>query len=55
MSTAAAQQLAVLRSAAGVLAPPRAFIAVEGPDAESFLQNLLTQDLAGIGPGARCC
>ena len=51
MTATAAQQLAALRSAAGVLTPPRAFIAVEGPDAESFLQNLLTQDLAGLTDG----
>lgn len=46
-----ADQLAALRSGCGVLAPARAFVAVEGPDAEAFLQNLLTQDLAGIADG----
>lgn len=52
MAAAPADQLAALRSASGVLAPPRAFVAVEGPDAESFLQNLLTQDLTGLADGA---
>lgn len=52
MSTASpADQLVALRTACGVLAPARAFVAVEGPDAEAFLQNLLTQDLAGIVDG----
>jgi len=46
-----ADQLAALRSACGVLAPVRAFVEVAGPDAEAFLQNLLTQDLAGIADG----
>jgi folate-binding protein YgfZ len=44
-------QLAALRTGCGVLAPARAFVAVAGPDAEAFLQNLLTQDLAGIADG----
>lgn len=46
-----ADQLAALRAGCGVLAPTRTFVAVEGPDAETFLQNLLTQDLAGIADG----
>lgn len=46
-----ADQLAALRSVCGVLAPVRAFVEVAGPDAEAFLQNLLTQDLAGIADG----
>ena len=46
-----AEQLAALRTGCGVLAPARAFVAVEGVDAEAFLQNLLTQDLAGITDG----
>ena len=46
-----ADQLVALRTACGVLAPTRAFVAVEGADAESFLQNLLTQDLNGLADG----
>lgn len=46
-----ADQLVALRTACGVLAPARAFVAVEGADAESFLQNLLTQDLNGLADG----
>jgi folate-binding protein YgfZ len=46
-----ADQLAALRTGCGVLAPARAFVAVEGADAESFLQNLLTQDLSGLADG----
>jgi folate-binding protein YgfZ len=46
-----ADQLTALRSACGVLAPVRAFVEVAGPDAEAFLQNLLTQDLEGIADG----
>jgi folate-binding Fe-S cluster repair protein YgfZ len=46
-----ADQMHALRSGCGVLAPPRAFVAVAGPDAESLLQNLLTQDLAGMADG----
>lgn len=49
--TAPADQLAALRTGCGVVVPARAFIAVTGPDAEAFLQNLLTQDLAGICDG----
>ncbi len=37
----------------------RALIAVEGADAETFLQNIVTTDLAALGDGearpARCC
>jgi folate-binding protein YgfZ len=44
-------QLAALRTGCGVLAPARAIVAVEGLDAEALLQNLLTQDLAGIADG----
>ena len=50
-SASPAEQLAALRAGCGVLAPARAFVAVEGADAEAFLQNLLTQDLAGITDG----
>lgn len=49
---ASADQLSALRTGVGVLAPPRAFVAVEGPDAEAFLQNLLTQNLTGLADGA---
>lgn len=51
MPTAPADQLDALRSACGVLAPARAVISVTGPAAEGFLQNLLTQDLAGLADG----
>ncbi|MGI9116397.1 MAG: YgfZ/GcvT domain-containing protein [Gaiellales bacterium] len=51
MPTAPADQMQALRTACGVLAPPRAFVAVEGADAERFLQNLLTQDLDGLADG----
>jgi len=50
-SASPAEQLAALRAGCGVLAPARAVVAVEGADAEAFLQNLLTQDLAGITDG----
>ncbi len=50
-SASPADQLAALRSGCGVLAVERAFVTVAGPDAEIFLQNLLTQDLAGIVDG----
>ncbi|MGI9186637.1 MAG: hypothetical protein ACR2J9_03810, partial [Gaiellales bacterium] len=46
-----ADQVFALRTGCGVLAPARAFIDVAGPDAEGFLQNLLTQDLAGMADG----
>ena len=46
-----AVQMRALRAGCGVLAPPRAFVAVEGPDAHVLLQNLLTQDLDGIAEG----
>lgn len=46
-----ADQMLALRTGCGVLAPPRAFVSVEGPDAEALLQNLLTQELAGMAEG----
>lgn len=51
MTTAPADQMRALREGCGVLAPPRAFVAVDGPDAEALLQNLLTQDLTGMADG----
>ena len=50
-SVAPADQMRALREGCGVLAPPRAFVSVEGPDAHALLQNLLTQDLDGIAEG----
>ena len=46
-----ADQMRALRTGCGVLAPPRGFVAVDGPDAEALLQNLLTQDIAGMADG----
>ena len=46
-----ADQMRTLRTGCGVLAPPRGFVTVEGPDAEALLQNLLTQDLADMAEG----
>ena len=46
-----ADQLAALRTGCGMLAPARSFVAIEGPDAEAFLQNLLTQNLTGMSDG----
>ena len=40
-----------LTRAAGVALLARAFVLVEGADAESFLQNLLSQDLHGMADG----
>ena len=48
---APADQIRALREGCGVLAPARAFVAVEGADAESLLQNLLTQDVTGMADG----
>ena len=48
---APADQLRALREGCGVLAPPRGFVAVDGADAEALLQNLLTQDVAGMADG----
>jgi len=33
---------------------PRAYVAVTGPDAEDFLQRLLSNDVAALGPGDAC-
>ncbi len=46
-----ADQLQALRSAVGVVEPPRGFVLVEGVDAEKFLQNLLSQELRGMAVG----
>lgn len=46
-----AEQLAALRTGCGVAAPAVGAVAVEGPDAESLLQNLLSRDLAGMTEG----
>ena len=44
-------QLQALRTAVGVVVPPRGFALVEGVDAEKFLQNLLSQELRGMVVG----
>ena len=46
-----ADQMLALTRAAGVALLARAFVLVEGADAESFLQNLLSQDLHGMADG----
>lgn len=46
-----AEQLAALRTGCGVAAPPVGAVEVTGPDAESLLQNVLSQDLAGMAEG----
>ncbi|MFM7247320.1 MAG: YgfZ/GcvT domain-containing protein [Actinomycetota bacterium] len=46
-----AEQIAALRTGCGVAAPPAGVVEVEGPDAVSLLQNLLTQDLDGLAAG----
>jgi folate-binding protein YgfZ len=33
---------------------PRSFVAVRGPDAESFLQRMVSNDVAALRPGASC-
>src|SRR5439155_22093069 len=33
---------------------PRAYLAVTGPDAEDYLQRMLSNDVAGLGPGESC-
>jgi len=42
---------AALRSGFGLVRGRSQLVAVEGPDAESFLQGLLSQDVAGMEPG----
>jgi folate-binding protein YgfZ len=37
-----------------VAARPRDFVRVRGPDAESFLQALVTNDVESLGPGEAC-
>ncbi len=46
-----AEQIDALRTGCGVAAPPAGAVEVEGPDAASLLQNLLTQDLEGMAAG----
>jgi folate-binding protein YgfZ len=40
-----------LRSGAGLVEPARSLVWAEGPDAVSFLDGLLSQDVVGIAPG----
>ena len=37
-----------------VAARPRDYVGVRGPDAESYLQALVTNDVEGLGPGEAC-
>ncbi len=37
-----------------VAARPREYVGVRGPDAESYLQALVTNDVASLGPGEAC-
>ena len=48
---APADQVSALRSGCGVAAPPAGVVEVEGPDAATLLQNVLSQDLDGIAEG----
>jgi folate-binding protein YgfZ len=38
----------------GVARRPRAFVAVKGPDAEDYLQRMLSNDVAGLASGESC-
>lgn len=46
------EQIDAARTASAVAVLPRGFVRVEGPDAESHLQAVLSQDVAGIAPGS---
>lgn len=52
MTLSPAEQVHALHAAAGVVRLPRGVVAVAGPDAERFLQNLVSQDIAGMEIGA---
>jgi folate-binding protein YgfZ len=41
-------------SRAAVARRPRAFVRVSGPDAEDFLQRMLSNDVGALGPGEVC-
>jgi len=41
-------------SRAAVVRRPRAFVRVAGPDAEDFLQRMLSNDVAALAPGDAC-
>ena len=43
-----------MRSVSGWAPRPRAFVAVRGPDAEEFLQRMLSNDVAAVGIGSSC-
>ena len=49
-----AADLQDFRSGAGVVAAPCSLLWVEGPDAERFLQGLLTNDIAALAGGESC-
>jgi tRNA-modifying protein YgfZ len=41
-------------SGAVVVRRPRAFVRASGPDAEDYLQRMLSNDVAALGPGESC-
>jgi tRNA-modifying protein YgfZ len=45
-------ETAALRDGAGAFTAPRDFLAVRGPDAETYLQGQLSQDVAALAVGA---
>jgi folate-binding protein YgfZ len=42
------------RASIAVATRPRAFVGVTGPDAEDYLQRMLSNDVAGLAPGESC-
>jgi tRNA-modifying protein YgfZ len=43
-----------ITSRASVVRLPRAFVRVAGPDAEDYLQRMVSNDVAALGPGDAC-
>jgi tRNA-modifying protein YgfZ len=43
-----------VKSRAAVVRRPRAFVRAAGPDAEDFLQRMLSNDVAALAPGDSC-
>src|SRR5262245_57174391 len=41
-------------TATRVAVRPRDYVSVRGPDAESYLDALVTNDVASVGPGEAC-
>ncbi len=52
--TFSSSEYKAVREGAGLVDRPRGAIAVTGPDRASFLQGLLTNDVAALGPGTGC-